>query len=169
MKCTNCELQLTEGDKFCTNCGTEAHREKESYEKPNESNLIATSNRKQFSTIVFVILTLLCTMLTSVLFSELLLGTMLLQTTIAESFAASGLGFFFAKLITKNKQKTWVELLSFQIINIVAGQLSVAFTHVDASDGSQRAMYTLGISFAASLILFLFNKRNSSENHSDNK
>ncbi len=148
MYCSKCGSNLGVSDKFCSKCG--AVTPAIGQQSPPEIaliNTVSTGKRKQLSNLVFIGLILVSTFVAAGLFSEKGIGTILLSTLIAETFAATAFGFGMAKLIIKNKQRTWAEIIWFQVFNFAGGFISLAA-------GSMKALAALAFAFVASALLF---------------
>ena len=148
MYCSECGSNLEASDKFCSKCSAAApaiHQQ-----AAQEAPLIKSASSgtaKQLSSPVFILLVLVSTFVAAILFSEKGIGTILLSALIAETFAATAIGFSVAKLVTKNKRRTWVEIIWFQAFNFAGGFISLAA-------GPIKALVVIGFAFLASALLF---------------
>jgi hypothetical protein len=157
MYCSECGSNFGVSDKFCSKCGAEipAAHQLPVQEAPSikpASNGMA----KQLSSPVFILLILVSTFATAIIFSEKGIGTILLSALIAETFAASAVGFSVAKLITKNERRTWVEIIWFQVFNFVGGFISLA------AAGPMKALVALVFTLLASALFFWLQNKSRS-------
>lgn len=157
MYCSECGSNVGVSDKFCLKCGAAVPS---THKLPvREAPAIKpTSNgmAKQFSGFVFILLILLSTFGVAIIFSEMGIGTVLLSDMIAETLAATAVGFSVAKLITKNERRTWAEIIWFQVFNFVGGFLSMA------AAGPMKTLVAFVFTFFASVLLFWLQKKSRS-------
>lgn len=153
MYCSECGSNLEVDNKFCSKCGKATAV---IHQQPlQETPLIKSAGSgiaKQFSIPVFIFLILVSTFIAAILFSEKGVGTILLSALIAETFAATAVGFSVAKLITKNERRTWMEIIWFQAFNFAGGFISLAA-------GPMKVLVALGFAFLASTFLFWLQKK----------
>ncbi|MCS6141869.1 hypothetical protein G3485_22935 [Shewanella baltica] len=129
----------------------------QSFQESLPSKPASNGKTKQLSRGVFIAFILVSTFVAALIFSEKGIGTILISALIAETFAATAVGFSFAKLITKNERRTWVEIALFQVFNLIGGFISLI------AIGPKKALVALTFAFVASFILFwLQNKSRSS-------
>jgi hypothetical protein len=157
MYCSECGSNVGVSDKFCLKCGAAipATHKQPARESPP---IKPTSNgmAKQLSSFVFILLILVATFAAAIIFSEKGIGTVLLSALIAETFAATAVGFSVAKLITKNERRTWVEIIWFQVFNFVGGFISLA------AAGPMKTLVALVFTFLASALLFWLQNKSRS-------
>jgi hypothetical protein len=157
MYCSECSSNLGVSDKFCSKCGAAIPV---IHQQPvQEGPLIKSASKgmaKQLSRSVFILLILVSTFVAVLIFSEKGIGTILLSALIAESFSATAVSFFVAKLITKNERRTWVEIIWFQVFNFVGGFISLA------AAGPKRTIIALALTFLASTLLFWLQNKSRS-------
>ncbi len=157
MYCSECGSNVGVSDKFCLKCGAvipATHKQPVREAPP----IKPTSNgmAKQLSSFVFILLILVSTFAVAIIFSEMGLGTGLLSNLIAETFAATAVGFSVAKLITKNERRNWAEIIWFQVFNFVGGFISLA------AAGPMKTLVALVCTFLASALLFWLQNKSRS-------
>jgi hypothetical protein len=157
MYCSKCGSNLEVSDKFCSKCGAAipAVTQQPVQEAP-PGKPTSNGTAKQLSSAVFILLVLVSTFAAALIFSEKGIGTILLSTLIAEAFAVTAVGFYVAKLITKNERRTWVEIVLFQVFNVVGGFISLV------AAGPKKALVALAFAFLASTLLFWLQNKSRS-------
>lgn len=157
MYCSKCGSNFEVNDKFCSKCGVAviAINQQPVQEAP-PAKQVSNGTAKQLSRGVFVALILVSTFAAALIFSEKGIGTILLSALIAETFAATAVGFSVAKLITKNERRTWVEIALFQVFNVVGGFISLV------AAGPMKALVPLTFTFLASVLLFWLQNKSRS-------
>lgn len=156
MYCSECGSNLEVNDKFCSKCGAAVPAvNQQPVQEAARINTASSGMVKQLSSPVFILLILVSTFVAAMLFSEKGIGTILLSALIAETFAATAVGFSVAKLITKNERRTWVEIVWFQVFNFGGGFISLAV-------GPMKALVALAFAFLASVLLFWLQNKSRS-------
>ena len=157
MYCSKCGSNLEVSDKFCSKCGVAVTAiNQQPVQEAATVNPTGNGMAKQLSSGVFIALILVSTFAAALIFSEKGIGTILLSALIAETFAATAVGFSVAKLITKNERRTWVEIVLFQVFNVVGGFISLV------AAGPKKALVALAFAFVASALLFWLQNKSRS-------
>lgn len=158
MYCSECGSNIEVSEKFCSKCGAATPT---IHQQPvQEGPLIKSDSNgkaKQISRPVFILLILVSTFVAAIIFSEKVIGTILLSNLIAETFASTAVGFSMAKLITSNERRTWVEIIWFQVINFVGGFISLT------AAGSKKGLVAIAFTLLASILLFWLQKKSRSD------
>jgi len=147
--CSKCGSTIGKSDLFCAKCGTAVSIAGAKATEAAVEN-VPTLGRgpKQLSRVVFVTFILGSTFVAALVLSEKGIGTVLLSALVAERFAGTAVAFYIAKLITKNVSRTWIDILFFQVINVIAGLFSAG------ASGSTKTAMALGFAFIASALVF---------------
>lgn len=101
MYCSKCGSNLEVSDKFCSKCGVAVTAiNQQPVQEAATVKPTGNGMAKQLSSGVFIALILVSTFAAVLIFSEKGIGTILLSALIAETLAATAVGFSVAKLIT---------------------------------------------------------------------
>ena len=113
--------------------------------------------RKQLPRTVFVLLVIVTNFLVILAFS----GNVYFSNQLAGSLTATGLGFFLAKLLTGNKERTWLELAWFPLLNICTTLFGAGMR---GALGPQPALGSVewsqtAFAFGVSIVVFMIQRR----------
>jgi hypothetical protein len=159
MYCSGCGSSFSVSDKFCSKCGTAVSAIHLQPEQETSSIKVGGNGMaKQLSKTVFILLILVSTFVVTLIFSEMGIGTVLLSISIAETVAATAVGFSVAKSITKNYRRTWVEIIWFHVINLVGCIISLALVGAVP----MKALVAMAFALMASGLLFWLQNKSRS-------